>query len=215
MGLRDRLFATVYEASTRKAEEGWLGEIRAELLGGLTGRVLEVGAGAGANLRHYRMASGVVAVEPSSAMRARLTARLGRADVPVEVVYGKAEALPYENEQFDAIVYTLVLCSVRDVRQALAEARRVLRPGGRLVLLEHVRGTGRAGRRQDRFDPLWSRLTSGCHLNRDTAKALEAAGFDASGLQSFTPEFNNPLTSPLIRGEARAQDQECDVPHIR
>lgn len=202
MGLRDRMYAAMYVSSTRRAEDAWVGAVRTELLADLTGRVLEVGAGAGANLPHYRKASQVLAVEPSSAMRARLSAKVGESTVPVEIVYGKAEALPGEDGEFDAVVCTLVLCSVRDPARAAAELRRTLRPGGRLMVLEHVRGEGRAGRWQDRLDPAWSRLTGGCHCNRRTADTLRDVGFDVSGLRTFRPVPNNLLTTPLIRGEA-------------
>ena len=153
-------------------------ERRIALLSHAIGRVVEVGAGTGLNLPHYPPAvTDVVATEPDPHMFRRLARALQTASVPVQVRRATAEALPIEDGWADTVVCTLVLCSVRDPGRALAEARRVLKPGGRLLLCEHVRGRASLARWQDRFERPWGRLAGGCHPNRDTVGAVEAAGF--------------------------------------
>ena len=181
------IHAAVYDKMTGPLERAVLGERRACLLAPLAGRVLDVGSGTGVNLRHYQQASRVVAAEPDPAMRNRLAAKVVTARVPVEVTSDPAEALRYADASFDAVVFTLVLCTVTDPDRALAEARRVLRPSGRLIVLEHVRGSGSLARWQDRLTPLWSRLVPGCHLGRDTAAAIERAGFTIQEAELFDP----------------------------
>lgn len=152
---------------------------RRALLTGLTGRVLEVGAGAGSNFAHYPpTVTEVIAVEPDHHLRGLAIKASQQAPVLVHVAAGHADDLPGRDGEFDAVVMCLVLCSVPDQASALAEARRILRSGGQLRYYEHVR-SGRApvSAFQDLITPLWSRVAGGCHLNRDTAAALEAAGF--------------------------------------
>ena len=159
-----RIHAAAYDTMTGPLERAVLAERRAGLLAPLDGQVLEVGAGTGANLPHYRHASQVTAAEPDPAMRRRLAARAATAPVPVEVTSDAAESLRQLDASFDAVVFTLVLCSVASPDRALAEARRVLRPAGRLIVLEHVRGSGGLARWQDRLTPVWSRINAGCNL---------------------------------------------------
>jgi len=158
-------------------------EFRARTVGDLRGRVREVGAGPGANLPYYCGVNRLVAVEPDPKMRRRaarllrqMEARGGR--TRIDLVDARAERLPFADGRFDAAVLTLVLCSVDDVDAALAELRRVLRPGGQLRLVEHIRSPDAfvAGL-QMRMTPLWRRLAGNCHLDRDTLAALRAAGF--------------------------------------
>lgn len=173
--LGDRLFAAAYArlvAGESDVMRGW----RRWVASRARGTVVELGAGTGANLGYYGDVDRLILVEPSPAMRARLAGPA--ADVGAEVVDGTAAALPCADGTVDAVVATLVLCSVPDLPAALAEVRRVLRPGGRLLLLEHVRADdARAATWQDRLDPLWCRMAQGCHPNRDTLAAVEAAGF--------------------------------------
>ncbi len=197
-----RIFAALYDPLGRVAERGWMGERRSALLAGVRGEVLEIGGGTGANLPHYRDAERVVVSEPDPFMRERLRAKLGDARVPVEVSEAGAEALPFEDGSFDAAVSTLVLCTVPDQRAALREIRRVLRPGGRLLFIEHVRGEGRAARWQDRIEPLWRRLFAGCHPNRDTVDAIEAAGFRVEPLERFVPPVPLASLTPHVQGAA-------------
>ncbi|MET9835434.1 class I SAM-dependent methyltransferase [Streptomyces sp. NPDC006385] len=195
-------FAAWYDRLTARAEHGWAGQRRAALVGALTGRVLDLGAGTGANLPHFRAAVEVTAVEPSAAMRAQLAAKLGQARVPVEVVDAAAEDLPFPDGHFDAVVCTLVLCTVPDPARALAEIRRVLEPDGRLVFLEHVRATGLAARAQDLITPLVRHFGAGCHPNRDTVANLNAAGFTLQAAQTFKPLPRIPLIAPFVAGTA-------------
>lgn len=113
--------------------------------------------------------------------------RRAGAPVPAELTGDAAEALQQPDASFDAVVFTQVLCTVTDPDRALAEARRVLRPSGRLIILEHVRGRGSLARWQDRLTPLWPRLIPGCHLGRDTAAAVERAGFRIQEAELFDP----------------------------
>lgn len=195
-------FARYYDRFNAPAERRWLGARRAGMVGGLTGRILEVGAGTGANLEHYRHAREVVATEPSPAMRERLVAKAAKAGVPVDVVDATAEQLPFGDATFDAVVYALVLCSVADMDQALAEARRVLEPAGRLVFLEHVRSGGLTGWLQDRIEPGWVRLAAGCRPNRRTVEAVRAAEFEIRELDTFRPRPRVPLVAPYVQGVA-------------
>ena len=192
------MFAPLYDLMQAPLERGVLGPMRDDLLGGLTGDVLDVGAGTGVNLPYFRSAGRVVAVEPDRSMRARLATRAGGA----EVVAAPAEDLPFPDASFDAVVATLVLCSVADLDHALAQIRRVLRPDGRLVVLEHVRGQGRLAWWQDHLNPLWSRLVGGCQLNRDTRAAMVRAGFAVDGVADLAPLPSWVLTRTMVRGIA-------------
>jgi ubiquinone/menaquinone biosynthesis C-methylase UbiE len=197
-----RFFAMWYDRLNGIAERRWLGSLRDRLVADLGGQVLEIGAGTGANLPYYRSAELLIAAEPDPAMRRRLTGRLDQAKVPVRIDTASAEDLPYGDAGFDAVVSTLVLCSVADLDQALTQIRRVLKPTGRFVFCEHVRDTGVRGRIQDLATPLWSRLAAGCHLDRDIAAAVARNGLRIDDLQVFRPSPNSPVTTPLIRGTA-------------
>ncbi|MEU4051140.1 class I SAM-dependent methyltransferase [Streptomyces olivaceus] len=175
------LFARCYARISVNAEtRTGMGHVRERLLAGLSGRVIEVGAGNGLNFSHYPgTVSEVVAVEPERVLRRLAVEAALRARVPVDVAPGAAEALPVKSEAFDAAVVSLVLCSVRDVPQALAELRRVLRPGSQVRFFEHGRGGGRVmtftQRALDRT--LWPPLSGGCHVSREPVAALRDAGF--------------------------------------
>jgi SAM-dependent methyltransferase len=154
--------------------------VRDRLLAGLSGRVIEIGAGNGLNFARYpHTVAEVVAIEPERTLRQLAVEAALRAEVPVDVVPGAAEALPVKSEGFDAAVVSLVLCSVRDLPRALGEVRRVLRPGGEVRFFEHGRGGGRAmtttQRALDRMG--WPLLNGNCHLSRDPVAALRDAGF--------------------------------------
>lgn len=199
-----RLFAAAYDPVLARFERRGLAALRRGLLADLEGEVVEIGAGTGANLAHYGPGvSGVVAIEPSDPMGERARRRADGSDTPVEVVRASAERLPLPDASADVVVSTLVLCSVRDLAAAVGEARRVLRPGGRFVLLEHVAGEGRTLRVQRALEPVWKPLAGGCHLTRTPLPALAAAGFDTAGLSSLRLPLAGP-TSPGLAGVAVA-----------
>ena len=196
------IFAALYDALGVFMERGWMGERRARLLAGTHGAVLEVGGGTGANLTYYRDADRVTVVEPDPHMRKKLRPKAVTASVPVEVSAAGAEALPFPDASFDTVVSTLVLCTVPDQALALAEIRRVLRPGGRLLFVEHVRAAGPWARWQDRIEPLWGRLLGGCHPNRDTVSGIEEAGFEIEALDAFYPPVLMSRLTPHVQGSA-------------
>jgi ubiquinone/menaquinone biosynthesis C-methylase UbiE len=199
-----RVFATCYDRMNAAAERTFLGRRRAALLGGLTGTVLDVGAGTGANLPHLRSAERVVAVEPDPAMRQRLERRAAESTISVEVSAASADALPFDDASVDAVVFTLVLCTVGDPNAALAEARRVLRDDGTLAVLEHVRGTGRLARFQDAITPVWKVVGAGCHPNRDTLTTLRGRGdFAIDDVDEFRELPRWFPASPMLQLTAR------------
>ncbi len=201
------LVAKFYDRFMRAAEQAALGRWRAELLQNLAGSVLEVGAGTGANLAHYPPAvTRVVLTEPSVHMRQQLARRLTGSDARVDhaLVAADAEALPCGDAEFEAVVCTLVLCSVRNLEQSLREMRRVLRPGGRLVFIEHVAAVGdplRLGLQRG-LEPFWKRLADNCHLTRDTTSAIRLAGFDFEQLTREGMPEAPPFVAATIRGVA-------------
>lgn len=206
---RHPIFASMYEWLLSGNEKAGLREIRAEVLRSATGRTLEIGAGTGLNLEHYPDAvTELVLTEPDPHMAKRLRSRL-EGQTPgatsVEVVDAQAEQLPFEDASFDTVVGTLLLCSVSKPRPSVAEIRRVLKPEGRFLYIEHVRekeGTGRA-RWQDRLEGPWGWLMGGCHPNRDSGPLI-AEAFDIPPPEPG--EFPGPgtaLVKPLISGTAR------------
>ena len=175
------VFAWFYERMARAAERGFMGRVRRELVGPAAGRVIEIGAGTGLSFAHYGgAAERVVAIEPDAHMLARAERRAAeRGDGLVELRQLDAERLPFADASFDTAISSLVLCSVDSPPAALAELRRVLRPGGTLRFYEHVRSESPLGARgQDAVAPVWRRLAGGCHPNRDTVATLRAAGFE-------------------------------------
>lgn len=202
------IFARVYARLSHLMEEGGGAELRDRLLAGLQGSVIEVGAGNGLNLRHYpATVDRVVAVEPEDHLRHLAEEQALRSPVPVGVVDGVVEELPYEDGTFDAAVVSLVLCSVADQARALAEVRRVLRPGGELRFFEHVRGaTPGLARVQRVLDAtIWPLTAGGCHTSRDTAAAIVDAGFTIEAIDRLRfPDGPVPTpTSPHVLGTAR------------
>ena len=185
--VRHPLFARFLEWKARRDEARGQAELRRQLLAGLWGRVLEVGAGSGVNFQHYPPSvDQVVAVEPESYLRARAAEAADGTEVSVSVVDGLAGQLPFEEASFDAVVITFVLCSLPDPVAALADVRRVLRPGGELRFYEHVEGSEPARRRwQNAVDLVWPRIMGGCHPNRDTLAAIERSGFAVETCRGF------------------------------
>lgn len=195
------IFAALYDFMQAGAEKTFLKAHRSHLARGISGRVLDVGSGTGANLPYYPPQAQVVGIEPDPHMLRRARARAGRMGRPVELLQVGAEALPFPDASFDAAVATLVFCTIPDPDRALAELRRVLRPGGELRFLEHVRADSpRWARFQDFVTPLWKRIGAGCHPNRDTVAAIERAGFRIRELERFAA---GPYpVRPIVRGVA-------------
>jgi ubiquinone/menaquinone biosynthesis C-methylase UbiE len=206
VSLRGRLFAAGYDRFTAGAEEACFAAHRRGLLAGASGRVLEIGAGTGANLQHY--GGGVTeltAVEPEEPMARRLERRAQENGRRVEVVRAPAEALPFEDASFDVAVSTLVLCTVDDQARALAEVRRVLRPGGSLLFMEHVRADEPGlARWQDRLNGINRFLIGGCNCNRRTLEAIQAAGFSITTLTRDLIPKAPAFVRPLAVGTAEA-----------
>ena len=202
------LFARLYMRFATAAEEKGQADHRRELLAGLQGRVVEVGAGHGLNFRHYPgTVDEVVAVEPEPALRRAAQQAAENAVVPIRLVDGLAESLPGDDSSFDAGVVSLVLCSVPDQAAALRELRRVIRPGGELRFYEHVRASSpRFFRFQRAVDPVWKRVNGGCHTTRDTGGAIEGAGFQVEEMRrlAFRPFLFVAPVTPHILGRARA-----------
>jgi ubiquinone/menaquinone biosynthesis C-methylase UbiE len=203
MSLYGRIFAGLYDRCSASAEEAGLAARRRELLADASGRVLEVGAGTGANLEHYTDAvTELVVTEPEEPMARRLEKKAAAQGRPIGVVRAPAESLPFEDNSFDTAVCTLVLCTVSDPRRSLDELRRVLKPGGRLLFIEHVRsGDPGLARWQDRFAPLWRRCGHGCNCNRATPDFIREAGFAAEIEPGQLPKVP-PIVRPLVIGRA-------------
>jgi SAM-dependent methyltransferase len=200
-----RVFTEVYDRGLKAVEEAGLREIRRGALSSATGRTLDLGAGTGANLPLFPPAvSELVLVEPDPHMLKKLRARIGGGGPPTSVVQAGAEALPFEDASCDTAVFTLVLCTVPDPAAALAEASRVLRPGGKLLFVEHVRSRDAAlARWQDRLERPWRFLGDGCHCNRDTEATIDASPFAIERLEAGKLPKSLPIVRPLLTGSAR------------
>lgn len=199
MTLWSRVFAAAYDPFLWLAERRGVAALRSELLAGARGRVVELGAGTGLNVRHYPAVDELVLTEPDPAMARRLERRAAG----LQVIEAPAEQLPFENGSVDTVVSTLVLCTVPDLRAALDEIRRVLSPGGRLLFLEHVRSDipGLA-RWQDRLHGPWHAFAEGCHCNRATLPELFGAGFDVEVRRHAEWRWMPAIVRPLVVGAA-------------
>lgn len=200
-----RLFAATYDRGLKATEEAGLRRMRVELLAGAGGRVIEIGAGTGVNLDHYpESVTELVMVEPDPHMAKRLRAKAAAAGSSARVVEAPAERLPFEDAEFDAAVAMLVLCTVPDPVASVAELARVLKPGGHLLFVEHVRSrhSGLA-RWQDRLEQPWRFLADGCHCNRDTLATLAASRFELGAVEHDRTPKAPPIVRPLVRGTAR------------
>ena len=201
-----RLMAAVYDRFTEPSELASLQEWRRELLSNLKGAVLEVGAGTGHNIPFYpRTLSRLVLSEPDEYMRRKLSEKVRAANLDgAEVIDASLENLSLPGETFDAVVATLVLCSVPRLDHALAEIYRVIKPGGRFVFLEHVAAEDRPRRLkwQHIAEPFWKRVAGNCHLTRRTGDAIAAAGFTITDLKRESMRKAWSLVRPTIRGSA-------------
>jgi ubiquinone/menaquinone biosynthesis C-methylase UbiE len=204
MSLRKNIFAATYDPMSRKSEDAGLRALRRGLLAEAGGSVLEIGAGTGANLAHYTGVESLVFTEPEPAMLRRLQKK-ARDEAPLaKILRAPAEDLPFEDDSFDTVVSTLVLCGVDDQARSLREIKRVLRPGGRLLFLEHVRSEEAAlARFQDRMNWL-NRIVVDCDCNRPTLTTIEATGFSVSRLERTEMPKAPKFVRPLIVGSAVA-----------
>jgi SAM-dependent methyltransferase len=215
-----RAFARFYDRALKASEENGLGEMRGALLAGARGRVVEIGAGTGVNVDLYgRGIEDLTLVEPDPHMAAQLRTRLARGGddpatrggsvaggherAPRRLVEATAEALPFADDTFDTAVATLVLCTVPDPAAAVAELARVLKPGGRLLFIEHVRSDDPdRARWQDRLEKPWRFMADGCYCNRDTEAMLGASAFEVEAIEHGKLPKAMPIVRPLIRGTA-------------
>lgn len=204
-----RWFAALYDRLTARAESTFMKEIRREIAGGVEGKVLEIGCGTGASFPYYGQGvEQLVATEPDPYMMARAREKAQALGLAVDLQPAAAETLPFPDGAFDAVVSALVLCSVRDPARALAEVRRVLKPGGQFRFYEHVRyGHPIGALCQDLVTPLWRWFGAGCHPNRDIEGLIRSSGFNIVQLQHLAPFPPIPplvFSRPHIKGVALA-----------
>lgn len=200
-----RIFAALYEWIFKSLEKGGLADKRRELLAGARGATLELGAGIGHNLEHYPAAvERLVLTEPDPHMAKRLRAKVEESTRPAEVIEAGAESLPFGADEFDTVIATLIFCTVPDPGAVLTEVARVLKPGGRMLFMEHVRShsDGRA-KWQDRLNPAQNFFFGGCNLNRSTADTLRSSPLVIEEIRDDTmPKEAGPLVQPMIVGSA-------------
>ena len=205
MALRTRFFAMTYDRQIARSEKAGLRAFREGLLADAQGDVLEIGGGTGANLPCYGPAvESLTITEPQLPMLRRLERRVREQGRAIKVLRAPAEDLPFDDDTFDVAVSTLVLCGVDDQPRALRELRRVLRPGGQLLFIEHVRSDdpGRA-RLQDRMNWI-NRLVVCCDCNRPTLRSIQAAGFTVTQVEHMALPRAPKFVSPAIMGSATA-----------
>jgi SAM-dependent methyltransferase len=199
----ERIFAAVYDPLSKRWEEKHGAEIKRGLLAKTRGRVLEVGIGTGLSFPHYPPVDELVGVEPSEPMLRRARRRAEELGRQVELVSASAEHLPFEAASFDTVVMLAVLCTVDEPEQAVREIRRVLRPDGRFLFLEHVRSPDpKRARWQDRLERPWGVIAGGCHPNRPTLATIEGAGFELVDLEQGELPGQVPLVRPYVLGTA-------------
>ena len=203
MTLRSRFFAMTYDRQMTKVEKAGLRAYREGLLAGAAGQVLEIGAGTGSNLRFYgRAVESLILTEPETPMLRRLERKAGEQAPGATVLRAPAEDLPFEDATFDVAVSTLVLCGVDDQPRALRELLRVLRPGGQLLFIEHVRsGDTQLARSQDRMNGI-NRFVIGCDCNRPTLDTIREAGLTVTRAEHVTLPKVPKFGSPAIVGSA-------------
>ena len=200
-----RLSAALYDPFFWLAELAGLAARRRALVAQASGRVLEIGAGTGLNARHYPDHVDLVLSEPDEAMADRLRDRVAKLKRPTTVVVAGAEALPFADDEFDTVVSTLVLCTVPDPEVALREIHRVLKPGGRLLFMEHIRSeSARWARWQDRLNGPWRAFAEGCNCNRSTLDTLAHSPLGVGEVEHGTFPAMVPLIRPLATGSAVA-----------
>lgn len=200
-GLRAKFFAKAISQAGRLHDQ-LIEPYKRRLLTPLRGDVLEIGPGGGVNFTYFSTDIRWVGIEPNPYMSPYLQERAAEQERTVELRAGYSEALPVESESMDAVVSTLVLCSVKDIQRSLAEIRRVLKPGGRYVFIEHVAAPATSGLRwrQNVIQPLWGFFADGCHPNRELWQQLADAGFSHLEIEHFSIQV--PIVRPHIAGYA-------------
>lgn len=204
MNIWENIFAAGYDHFLAPTEKACLAAHREHLLATASGRVLEIGGGTGANLPYYRDGvTELVIAEPAEPMARRLERKLPGYHIPARLLRAPAEQLPLATGSFDYVVSTLVLCTVQDLPEALAEVRRVLKSQGQLLFIEHVRSDDpKLAGWQDRLRRPWSWFGCGCQCNRRTIENIRAAGFSLAELQQDRLQKAPPLVQPMIIGAA-------------
>jgi ubiquinone/menaquinone biosynthesis C-methylase UbiE len=189
----DRILPYFVHMSMRQTN---LGVYRHRLVSAAEGRVLEIGIGSGLNLRHYSdKATRIIGLDTSAKLLSMAEREKGGLPLPIELLEGSAEAIPLGDETVDTVLTTWTLCTIPDVAHALSEMRRVLKPGGRLLFVEHGRSPDPSVRRwQDRFTPLWKRVAGGCHLNRAIGQLIEQSGFLIEHIDTGYMKGPRPMT---------------------
>ena len=205
MSLRGKFFAATYDRQIAKTEKAGLRALRQQLLAVAAGDVLEIGGGTGANVPYYGTdVQSLTITEPEAPMLRRLERKACEQAPEAMVLRAPAEDLPFDDDTFDVAVSTLVLCGVTDQPRALRQLRRVLRPGGQLLFIEHVRSDdSRLARRQDRMNPI-NRFVVHCDCNRPTLTTIQQAGFTVTQIEHHTMPKAPSFVSPLIVGTATA-----------
>jgi ubiquinone/menaquinone biosynthesis C-methylase UbiE len=206
MSVWGHIFAAIYDRMCAKSEEAGMADHRRSLLAGAAGDVLEIGGGTGANLPYYgNGVSSLTITEPERPMAKRLRQRMDEQTPDATFLRAPAEDLPFSDDSFDVVVSTLVLCTVDDQPRALRELRRVLRPGGKLLFIEHVRSDDeKLARKQDRMAPINLWIAHGCHCNRSTLDGIRHAGFTVTEVGHDTLKHVPSFISPLVVGVAQA-----------
>ena len=206
MSLWEHVFSALYDPLLWVGERAGMARRREDLLAHAEGRVLELGAGTGLNLPHYPDGlAELTLTEPAEPMIAKLERRARRSANDCRVVAAGAEELPFEENSFDTVVSTLVLCTVDDPRAVIAEIDRVLRPGGELLFLEHVRSdSNRLARWQDRLHRPWHAFAAGCHANRATVDLLRDSPLKVEAVNHDRWSWMPALVHPLAIGRAQA-----------
>lgn len=198
-----RGFAALYDRFFKAVEDAGLRDMRSQLLSEASGRTIDIGSGTGANLKLYPPDVELVMTEPDPHMARQLRHKLAESDRTAEFVQAGAESLPFEDSSFDTAVFTLVLCTVPDPRAGLTEVARILKPGGRMLFLEHVRAQDEGlARWQDRLEKPWRFIGDGCHCNRDTVATIEASPLRLEGVERDRLPKAPPITRPLALGVA-------------
>ncbi|HSD23538.1 MAG TPA: class I SAM-dependent methyltransferase [Solirubrobacterales bacterium] len=202
----EQVFSAVYDPLLWIAERAGMATRREDLLSRADGRVLELGAGTGLNLDHYpEDIEQLVLTEPAAPMVSKLERRAKRSGNDSRIVLAPAEQLPFEDDSFDTVVSTLVLCTVDDPRRAIREVARVLRPGGQLLFLEHVRSdSARLARWQDRLHRPWHAFAAGCNANRATVELLRESDLHVQTVDRARWSWMPALVHPLAIGRAQA-----------